>query len=126
MIRAVWEDNGLLLNTEFGYPSFINQFLQASNERELRDFERCALPFMPTITYSNSPASNSTATEGVDDLHFQNSMALVDAEPQTCWTAHEIESGMRVGISSANASDNWTFAKLKGGLGMLVGVFDVV
>ena len=71
------------------YLAFINIFLSLSNALELKDFERCAVPLRPS--------DRSVSWQGEST------------------SRHTVHSGMRVGISSANASDNWTFAKLMGG-----------
>jgi len=75
------------------YAEFLEVFLKCSNERELRDFDRCGADLLAKI---------GVRAEGY--------------EMKQSFKAHRSESGMRVGISSANASDNWTNSKLSGGM----------
>jgi hypothetical protein len=76
------------------YLDYLEGFLRASNERELLDFEYCAKRYLPTQA-QELPLEKRPVLEGSSILS---------------------RSGMRVGISSANASDNWTSAKLRGGV----------
>jgi galactokinase/mevalonate kinase-like predicted kinase len=93
---------GALQDPELGLPghdsgedylAFINQFMGAVNEREMRDFAlaRKELLARPGLT---RPAR----------------LQMVAPESR-----HVARVPMRVGLSSANASDNWTFSKLRGG-----------
>jgi galactokinase/mevalonate kinase-like predicted kinase len=79
---------------EDAYLSYMNQFLSAVNEREMRDFRMAK-----EVLASRMPRRSS------------DTLALKD--PGKLYRAI---SPMRVGISSANASDNWTFSKLRGGV----------
>jgi galactokinase/mevalonate kinase-like predicted kinase len=81
-------------NPEF-YLDFMEPFLMASNDRELMDFELCSREIFDSLSSQrilswNSPSSSSSGM----------------------WKS---SSPMRFSISSANASDNWTNAKLRGG-----------
>jgi galactokinase/mevalonate kinase-like predicted kinase len=79
---------------EDAYLAYMNQFLGAVNEQEMRDFR-----IAKEVLASRMPRRPS------------DSLALKD--PGKLYRA---VSPMRVGISSANASDNWTFSKLRGGV----------
>lgn len=74
------------------YEEFMAPFLAAANERELRDFAR------------------SKALIETDSGRDSGPLMIVDPT-----AAYAAQVPMRAGISSANASDNWTFAKLRGG-----------
>lgn len=78
---------------EAEYLAFINQFLAAANEREMRDFALAKDELLRSV-----PRRSSAALR----------LREVDAR-------YEAICPMRVGLSSANASDNWTFSKLRGG-----------
>lgn len=78
------------------YLEFLDGFLRASNEKELSDFELCANQLPSHLSNEEAWRRHST-------------MAACGASTLLC------RSGMRVGISSANASDNWSSAKLRGG-----------
>jgi galactokinase/mevalonate kinase-like predicted kinase len=78
---------------ESEYLAFINQFLAAVNEREMRDFALAKEELL-----NNVPRRKSA------ELRLRDLRARYEA---VC--------PMRVGLSSANASDNWTFSKLRGG-----------
>ncbi|MCU0243135.1 MAG: hypothetical protein MUF51_12030, partial [Vicinamibacteria bacterium] len=75
------------------YLAFINQFLLAVNEREIEDFLISKRELLQAI-----PARPSSK------LRLSTGARMFSAR-----------TPMRVGISSANASDNWTFSKLRGG-----------
>jgi hypothetical protein len=76
------------------YWGYANQFLLLANARELRDFERAAAALLDAAVRAGPPPQFAGG-EG---------------------DAFCARSGMRLGISSANASDNWTSAKLRGGV----------
>ena len=78
---------------EAEYLAFINQFLVAVNEREMRDFALAKAELLRNTLRRDSAG-----------------LRLRDAAAR-----YEAISPMRVGLSSANASDNWTFSKLRGG-----------
>jgi galactokinase/mevalonate kinase-like predicted kinase len=78
---------------EAEYLAFINQFLVAVNEREMRDFSLA----------KDDLLRNVLRRRGTE-------LRLRDPQAR-----YESVSPMRVGLSSANASDNWTFSKLRGG-----------
>lgn len=82
------------------YIQFLEPFLKAANERELRDFNRCAVELLNETKQRLLLSSQSHSSQ----MYFK--------DPQLIY---ETQSGMRVGISSANASDNWTNSKLDGG-----------
>jgi hypothetical protein len=73
--------------------AFVSPFLLAANEREVADFRHASIGLLSGIPRQPS-----------------QSLRLKDTR-----TAYRVVSPMRVGISSANASDNWTFSKLRGG-----------
>eukprot|EP01083_Nonionella_stella_P067794 179539_1 len=77
------------------YYGFLEPFLKASNEKELQDFNECA-----------------------QILLAQHRGIVSKTEIKYCDinVSYSTSSGMRVGISSANASDNWTNSKLNGGV----------
>ncbi|MFH1790653.1 MAG: hypothetical protein ABH885_01545 [Candidatus Omnitrophota bacterium] len=75
------------------YMNFMNQFLRAANEREIRDFMESKEMLLAEI--QSSPIKH--------------------ARPGVLYRAI---CPMRVGVTSANASDNWTFSKLIGGMVM--------
>jgi galactokinase/mevalonate kinase-like predicted kinase len=92
MRQAVAGDE--LSGSDEDYLAFVNQFLAAVNEREMRDFARSKENLL-----SRMPSRRSV------DLRLADKGVVYEAEVP-----------MRVGISSANASDNWTFSKLRGGM----------
>jgi len=75
------------------YVEFLEPFLLATNELELKDFEISSQKLWAVVKSAKGPT-----------LKMVNNRAI-----------HQTRSGMRVGISSANASDNWTNSKLRGG-----------
>ncbi|ETO12551.1 hypothetical protein RFI_24825, partial [Reticulomyxa filosa] len=93
------------------YIEFVEPFLKIANERELRDFDHCAKLLLERYR----PTSASDAhVQGHDSSSSSRPLATLSYQyPQY---THETSSGMRVSISSANASDNWTNSKLRGGL----------
>eukprot|EP00475_Leptophrys_vorax_P006839 TRINITY_DN14273_c0_g1_i1.p1 TRINITY_DN14273_c0_g1~~TRINITY_DN14273_c0_g1_i1.p1 ORF type:complete len:678 (+),score=145.08 TRINITY_DN14273_c0_g1_i1:271-2034(+) len=90
----LFRDNSKFIGDEEEYYGFLDLFLKAANERELQDFEICTAEYVHR---------------------------LAKTERSLKWNHEDINSsfstisGMRIGISSANASDNWTNAKLRGG-----------
>jgi galactokinase/mevalonate kinase-like predicted kinase len=74
--------------------AIVSPFLLAANEREVADFRSSAIGLL-----SGVPRRPGSA------------LRIKDAD-----RAYRVVSPMRVGISSANASDNWTFSKLRGGM----------
>ncbi len=76
------------------YLAYVNQFLLAANEREMADFGVARQTLLARV-------------------HRRTSQSLRLKRRSTVFRAI---SPMRVGISSANASDNWTFSKLRGGM----------
>lgn len=94
-IRRAVQDSVLADNAsgEAEYLAFISQFLVAANEREMRDFALAKDDLLRSVPRRSSA-----------ELRLRE----VDAR-------YEAICPMRVGLSSANASDNWTFSKLRGG-----------
>jgi galactokinase/mevalonate kinase-like predicted kinase len=93
ILRVVTEPHlvaGSGQSPEDEYLAFINQFMTAVNESEMRDFSLAK----EALLRANAPQRELHLTRG------------------TC----RATVPMRVGISSANASDNWTFSKLRGGV----------
>ena len=74
------------------YYAFLEPFLKAANAKELQDFDECAKELL--------------AGRCEDKRRFAGDVGSV----------FRTASGMRVGISSANASDNWSNSKLSGGV----------
>jgi galactokinase/mevalonate kinase-like predicted kinase len=72
------------------YYEFMDVFFKAANLKELKDFEICM-------------ERESTRLSKGFNLKWSAKGSV------------HTESGMRIGISSANASDNWTNSKLRGG-----------
>ncbi len=93
-ILDVIEDVSLSDAGEDGYLIYMNQFLSAVNEREMLDFRLARESLLSQMPWRPS-----------------ESLRLKDASK-----SYRATSPMRVGISSANASDNWTFSKLRGGV----------
>jgi galactokinase/mevalonate kinase-like predicted kinase len=91
---AVLGDGDLRSHGEEDELAFVSPFLLAANEREVADFRSAAIGLL-----SGVPRRPSSA------------LRIRDAD-----RAYRVVSPMRVGISSANASDNWTFSKLRGGM----------
>jgi galactokinase/mevalonate kinase-like predicted kinase len=83
-----------LSNNHDNYLEYINQFLEAVNQQEMIDFQRAKDALLATVPRLAS-----------GDLKFK--------KPES---TYRVLCPMRVGISSANASDNWTFSKLRGGV----------
>jgi galactokinase/mevalonate kinase-like predicted kinase/glutathione synthase/RimK-type ligase-like ATP-grasp enzyme len=94
MLEAIEKPPGGAGDGEDGYLSYMNQFLGAVNEQEMQDFR-----LAKEALASRMPRRPSAS------LTFKDPGRL-----------HRALSPMRVGISSANASDNWTFSKLRGGV----------
>ncbi len=93
ILRVVTEPHlvaGSGQSPEDEYLAFMNQFMTAVNEREMRDFR--------------------SAKEAL--LKLSAPPRALQLQVRTC----RATVPMRVGISSANASDNWTFSKLRGGV----------
>ena len=101
-------------NTADAYAAFMNQFLSAANERELLDFERCAQTLLRDTPLPD-PAHVRLVLEPAPPLPAESSSGVAAEDACVNAVEHVCSSGMRIGISSANASDNWTNAKLRGG-----------
>lgn len=81
---------------ENSYYKFLDPFLKACNLKELLDFEICA--------------------DGLRKKLDLGSFKLRwNGEAEVAHGGFKSSSGMRIGLSSANASDNWTNAKLRYG-----------
>ncbi len=76
-----------------GFRAYVNPFLAAANEREMLDFAKAKERLLARVPRRPS-----------------ESLVIKDRAK-----IYRAVCPMRVGISSANASDNWTFSKLRGG-----------
>lgn len=71
---------------------------------------------LPPVFENDDAHASASASNGNQSLSdVDNSEAKHTTSSKKRSKLHVSSSGMRVGISSANASDNWTFAKLSGG-----------
>ena len=92
MLNVIFDTS--LADNESHYLAYINQFLEAVNQQEMIDFRLAKADLLAKVPRNAS-----------HELRFSN-------PPLT----YRVRCPMRVGISSANASDNWTFSKLRGGV----------
>jgi hypothetical protein len=97
ILSVLKQDNSAFGSDDDQYYGFLDLFFKAANERELLDFEICTAEYVQKLHISREKTENLKWSHQDIESSFSTS------------------SGMRIGISSANASDNWTNAKLRGG-----------